>query len=300
MDEFLENLKIAEKAWIEAKKIADKLVKPGNKFLDVAESVENKIREICDIGFPINLSRNNEAAHYSPKEDTIDTFNEGDLVKVDIGTQSEGYIVDAAYSIDLSKNGAHKDLCEASKQALNNAEKYVKEKKSNSEFGELGAIIEKTIKSYGYKPIYNLTGHSIERYNLHSGKSILNYASGNKNKVGYGSFAIEPFATDGSGFVKNGSFCSIYSYSNSKTRLPYARKLIEEAKKYRIPLSERWIGKDVGPIQKKLAMNNLISNNCLIKHPILLDQKGSFVSQHEKTFYIDKEDKVHVFPNIEY
>lgn len=300
MEEVLDNLKIAEKAWLEAKRIADLLVKPGNKLLQVANEVEEKIKESAEIAFPVNISRNNEAAHYSPKDDCKETFNEGDLVKIDIGTHSEGYIVDAAYSIDLS-NGMHKMLCDASKEALNNAIKYVKKNKSKSEYGEIGKIIEKTIKSFnGYKPIYNLTGHSIDRYNLHSGKSIFNYSSENKNTLGFGSFAIEPFATDGSGLVSNGTFCSIYSYSNSNTRLPNSRKLIEEAKTFRTPFSERWIGKTMDPIQKKMALNNLIKNKCLKLHPILIEKQGSFVSQHEKTFYIDENDKVHIFPNIDY
>ena len=51
---------------------------------------------------------------------------------------------------------------------------------------------------------------------------------------------------------------------------------------------------------KKLAMTSLINSGCFKTHPVLLEKQGSFVSQHEKTIYIDENNKVHVFPDIEY
>ncbi len=299
MDEILTNLKKAEKAWINARNVALKEVKVNAKLLDVAKKVENEILKTCEIAFPINISRNNEAAHYSPKDDCEDVFKENDLIKIDIGCHSEGYVVDAAFTINLGKD--NNEILNASKEALNNAIKYVQKEKMNSEYGTLGEIIETTILKYkNCKPIYNLTGHSMEQYNLHAGKSIINHASDNKSKLGKGIFAIEPFATNGSGFIKNGDFCSIYSYINSNTRLPNSRKIADEAKQYSMPFSERWIGKNLEPLQKKIALNSLIQNKCFSKHPVLIDIKDSFVSQHEKTIYIDENNEVHVFPDIEY
>jgi len=301
MDEIYNNLKVAEKAWKNAKKIADLLVKPGINLLQVAEEVEDKIEETANIAFPINISRNNEAAHYSPKDDCKDTFKEGDMVKIDIGCHSKGHIVDAAYTINLSKDKIHNEILEASKNALNNAIKYIQKEKNESTYNEIGKIIEETIKSYANcKPIYNLTGHSLEQYNLHAGKSIFNHASNNKNKLGQGLFAIEPFATNGSGLISNGSFNSIYSYANSNTRLANSRALADEAKKFKLPFSERWIGKDLDLNAKKLAITTLVTSGCFKTHPVLIDKQGSFVSQHEKTVYIDEDNKVHVFPDIEY
>jgi len=298
-EEILKEIRIAENAWKEAKRISDLLVKPGNSLLQVAEEVEDKILETCEIAFPINISRNNEAAHYSPLSNSEDVFGEEDIVKIDIGCHSNGYVVDAAYTINLGN--LHPTLGTASKEALENAIKYIKEYKEESEFGEIGKIIETTIKSFdGYKPIYNLTGHSMEQYNLHAGKAVFNHTSDNKNKLGQGFYAIEPFATNGTGLIQNGNFCSIYSYSNSNTRLPSARTLAEEAKKYKMPFSERWIGKSLNTNEKRLAINSLIQNKCFKSHPVLIERHGSFVSQHEKTIYIDENNKVHVFPDIKY
>jgi methionine aminopeptidase len=82
--------------------------------------------------------------------------------------------------------------------------------------------------------------------------------------------------------------------------LPNSRKIADEAKQYHMPFSERWIGKNLEQLQKKMALNSLIQNKCFSKHPVLIDINNSFVSQHEKTVYIDENHEVHVFPNIYY
>ena len=63
--------------------------------------------------------------------------------------------------------------------------------------GKIGSLIETTIKNRGFKPISNLTGHSVGRYLIHAGLSIPNVAqpvSFAKVKTGE-IYAIEPFVT---------------------------------------------------------------------------------------------------------
>ncbi len=191
-EEVLENYSIANNAWLEARSLALKLIKPGASILDVATKVESKIKEIANIGFPINISRNYQAAHFTPNTDTKDLFEQDDLIKLDIGVHSSGYIIDAAFTIDLSKDNKNKALVDASKDGLNNAVEYVKQNGKNSTFSDIGRLIEAGIKNKGFKPILNLTGHSLGRYKVHAGASIFNYDTNNKNKIGTGMFAIEP------------------------------------------------------------------------------------------------------------
>ena len=40
--------------------------------------------------------------------------------------------------------------------------------------GEIGAAVEEAINEYKLNPIANLTGHSLEQYNLHAGISVPN------------------------------------------------------------------------------------------------------------------------------
>lgn len=294
----LTNLKIAEKGWIEARKLALKLVKPDAYILDVTEQIETKIKEYCDCAFPLNISVNNQAAHYTPLSDCIEKIEREDVIKIDVGTHSNGYIVDAAFTIDLK--GDQQKLLDASKNALNAAVKYVRENGVETEYGKLGEIIEKEIIKLGFKPIYNLTGHSMMPYEIHAGQSILNYLTENKKKLGEGLFAIEPFATNGTGYVHDGNFCGIYFYMGGNSRNLNARKIIEDAKKTNgLPFAERWVGKGIKPFAKKLALQQLIKEKVIRKASVLQDIQGSLVSQHEKTVLITKE-KVYVFPDIEF
>ena len=69
---------------------------------------------------------------------------------------------------------------------------------------DVGRTIEKTIKDLGLIPIANLSGHSLEQYTIHAGKTVPNiWSIGSFNFPNEQAFACEPFVTtgDGLGFV---------------------------------------------------------------------------------------------------
>lgn len=285
----------ANKAWQAAKKVAEKEIKAGKSILTCAEKIEAEIKKHAEIAFPVNLSRNNSAAHYSPLSDSKEIWGKDDLIKVDIGAQSNGYTVDGAFTIDLS--GKNENLVEASKKALEKALDYVKKNKKDSKVGEIGAIIEKEIVSFGFKPISNLMGHEISTYNLHAGKSIPNISQKDDSILGTNKiYAIEPFASTGNGFVKNASFCSIYFPTNKQTRNTTGRQILKEIESFKgLPFSERWIGKKINSISKKMALALLVKEGCIRPAPQLDDKEGCLISQAEATIYIDENNIIHIF-----
>ena len=92
--------KETEKKWIEAGKIGAmaldygiKLIKPRVKLLEVAEKVEQKIKELGGRpAFPCNISRNDLAAHYTPGYNDEEIFLESDIIKLDVGAHIDGCI----------------------------------------------------------------------------------------------------------------------------------------------------------------------------------------------------------------
>ena len=100
----------------EVQENAKKNIKKGQKLLDIAE------KDILVLGgkpaFPVNLSLNNIAAHYTPSIDDK-TILEEDVIKVDIGVHVNGFIADSAMTLDFS--GKNKGLVKASEKALENA-----------------------------------------------------------------------------------------------------------------------------------------------------------------------------------
>lgn len=152
-------LKEAGKVSKEALQHARTIVRPGAKLLDIAEGIESFMKEKgYDCSFPVNLSINDSAAHYTPEFDDNSVVPQGAVIKVDIGARKEVYLTDCAMTISFSDK--HSKLVEASEKALENAISMVK---AGRAVNEIGREIDKVAKSYGFNPIRNLGGHGIER-----------------------------------------------------------------------------------------------------------------------------------------
>ena len=270
-----------------------RLVEPGIKLVEVAEKVESYIRELkAQPAFPLNISVNEVAAHRTPLIDDGETIPEDSIVKVDIGVHVNGYIADTA--ITLVFNDKLRKLAEAASDAL---EKAILVVSPGVRFSDVGAVIESTIKKYGFKVIKNLSGHSLDRYNIHAGDIIPNY----KDSLSYGKFrvgrayAIEPFATNGKGAVTE--LRQVQIYALKKTKLGFGltdkERMVLEAISERfktLPFCERWL-RDVieDAASLRTIMRNLVRKGYLRQYPVLVEIKAGAVSQFEETIYISKE-----------
>lgn len=280
--------------WIKAGSIASEvreysktLIKPGAKLLDIANKIEDKIRELGAVpAFPVNLSSNEVAAHYTPAYND-ETVLDKQVLKTDIGVCYNGAIGDTAYTIDLS--GKYGKLVEASKAAC---EAAIKACRIGATLGEIGRAIEETIKGYGFNPIKNLSGHGLSEYNIHDEPSIPNYDNGSEAKLKKGDIiAIEPFATNGGGRIREGSYPEIYcEISDKPIRDINARKIFEEIRKFKdLPFSTRDLVKKFPPPKVLLALRRLRLNNNLESYAPLPEASGGIVSQHEESLLIDDE-----------
>ncbi len=256
------------------------LVKVGASLLEMVEVTEAMVvEEGADLAFPLNISFNEAAAHDTAMPGDERTFSSGDLVKVDLGVQIDGYIADTALTVDL---GDHADLVEASRAALEAAIAVVR---PGITTGEIGTIIQATIEEHGYKPVANLTGHGLGHYDLHASPTIPNIAMAGGAVIEEGMvFAIEPFATTGSGRISEGNRVEIYQQIAARpARLPSARRVLKTARPRRgLPFARRWVpgGKvDIG-------LMNLVQSGILHPFPVLHDVPGSFVSQAEHTLIV--------------
>ncbi|MBT4376611.1 type II methionyl aminopeptidase [archaeon] len=281
---------------IEAGKIASEIkqwikpqIKKGTPLLEIAEKIENKIEELGAFpAFPVNLSINEQAAHYTPTHND-ESLAHG-LLKVDFGVQVEGYIADTAFSLDLENSEENKKLIEASRQALDNVEENIS---AEILLGDVGKIIEDTINSFGYNPVTNLSGHLMERFTLHAGVSVPNIDNKSDFELGEGLYAIEPFATNGGGKIHDGTKGNIYLWSEDKNiRSPLAREILEYIKDNfgSLPFASRWLVKEFGS-KALLALRQLENEEIVHHYAILTEEKGTLVSQAENTFLIE-EDKV--------
>ncbi len=291
-DDVYEKYRLAGKIASEARDFGVGLIKKDVSLLEVAKKIEKRIIDNgAGLSFPVNISINEIAAHYSPRHDDELTFKKGDVVKLDVGTHIDGYIADTAVTVEVETNN-YSEMIKASSEGLKTAINHMK---SGIHMNEIGKAVEETIASYGFKPIDNLTGHSLNRYILHAGMTVPSIPDLlNKGKPKDGDvLAIEPFATDGAGHIIAGSGSNIYlCKENFNFRLIRDKRakmifLKFKAQFKTLPFAERWADNlfnynDI--ILKKLSFLGLIKH-----YPQLIESKKGIVTQKEHTVIV-KED----------
>ncbi|MDE1848828.1 MAG: type II methionyl aminopeptidase [Nanoarchaeota archaeon] len=267
------------------------IVRPGVPLLEIAEKIESKTAELGGRpAFPVNLSINDVAAHYTPSHDDK-TLAHG-LLKVDFGVHVDGWIADTAMSFDLENSGENRKLIEAAEKALENAIKIVK---SGARLRDIGREIQKTIEAHGAYPIINLSGHSVSHLDLHAGTTIPNYDNESSEIFDEGVYAIEPFATPGNGRVYDGKPSGIYELvSGRNVRSPIARRILDfiTEEYYTLPFCSRWIVEKFGQ-SALFGLKQLEDNGNLHQFEQLIEVSHRNVAQAEHTIIIEK-NKVEV------
>lgn len=267
-----------------------RLIMVGESLLDIAETVEQMIAEEgAKPAFPVNISINDIAAHYTPEAESQESLGEDDLVKVDMGIEINGGLSDTAYTIDLSGN--NEKLVQASQDAL---QKAIDAIRPGMAVGDVGGVIEETIKGYGYRPIANLSGHMIKSNELHAGVEIPNVKTQDKYELKEGEiFAVEPFSTTGNGYVEDLDQVEIFSlYSPAKVRMRQSRKIIEHViKNYgMLPFAERWVRKEFkSKLLVSAALRELLENQFIRGYPVLREVSRGLVAQSEHTILVTAE-----------
>jgi methionyl aminopeptidase len=258
-------------------------VEVGASHLKVAEYAEDRIRELGgEPAFPVNISIDEEAAHATPSRDDESTFGE-EMINLDIGVHVDGWLADTAITVDHSGNP---DLVDASAEALDAAIETVA---PGVHTGEVGAAIEEAIDGYGYNPVVNLSGHGLGHWDQHTDPSIPNrgVSQGVEFEVG-DVVAIEPFATDGSGRVGEGSSEQIFALEREgSVRNRQAKQVLEQiTEEFRtLPFAARWLDSS----RSEMALRRLKMQGLVHGYPVLKEDEGRLVSQKEHTVIVTED-----------
>jgi methionyl aminopeptidase len=268
----------------------------GSTLLEICESVESQIRGMgAEPAFPVNTSLNDIAAHYTAEPNDSTTVKEGDVLKIDIGVQIDGYIADTAVTVCYDPK--YESLVKAAEAALAEA---VRAARANTKAGDIGRVIEATITKFGFRPIQNLSGHSLQQYTVHAGKSIPNIWTRGSSfaLLPNQAYAIEPFVTtkDGQGVVYEGKTRNIFGITSRKpVKDEEADKLLELIwSRYRtLPFAMRWLTERYDEKDVRRLMETLIKKKNVHSYPILVEGHGKVVVQAEHTL-IPSESSVSV------
>ena len=286
--EALDKLRLSGKILRETREEIKNYVREGMPIIEICEKAENLIRNKGGKpAFPCNVSINEIAAHYtSPPNDTT-KIPENSVVKVDIGAHVDGYLTDTAVTVCF--NPEYTGLVETAERALKVAVENIRPGLSTS---QLGSIIESSIKSRGFKPVSNLTGHQVGRYLVHTGTSLPNVAQlfSSKLKLG-GTYAVEPFVTlpNAAGRVEDGDEAAIFRFVKSRSlKNNHARQLLKyiEVNFRTLPFAERWLQNVVPRENYREAFHELLSSKCLMQYPVFVEASGKTVAQAEHTVLV--------------
>lgn len=263
-------------------------VKENMPIIDVCEKAEGLIRaKGGKPAFPVNVSINEITAHYTAVPGDTAMIPAGCTAKIDIGVQVDGYVTDTAFTAAFNPEG--RAMTQTSELALKTAIEVIH---GGIQVSEIGQAVERTIKNRGFKPISNLTGHSVGRYLIHAGTSIPSVGGFNPHKLETGGvYAVEPFVTtpDAAGMVDDTPQNTIYRFLKTKSlKTEPAKKLIKYIEKefHTLPFAERWTIGVLPKEQHKAAFKELLASKSIMSYPVFVEVSGKPVAQVEHTMLV--------------
>jgi methionyl aminopeptidase len=260
-------------------------IKAGVKLLDIAVQVESEIvAQGATPAFPCNISINHIASHDTPSIGDERIFLDGDVVKLDFGVSVDGYVADAAFTVEIGAR-AHAKLISAAERALAAG---ISVAKPGAFIHDIGRSINESAMSEGYRTLKDLLGHSLKRNCLHGGITIPSYDDGSFLRVREGDvLAIEPFLTAGSGAIVRANRGNIYQLIRNEPIYAHGELqkglLAQLSKNYQnFPFAERWLTDTEG-------VSDLVRSACLYNYPVLVEADLAPVAQAESTIIVERE-----------
>ncbi|HWP85375.1 MAG TPA: type I methionyl aminopeptidase [Terriglobia bacterium] len=179
------------------------MVRPGLATIELERVAERRIAERGArpafkglYNFPCVLctSINNEIVHGIPSPKRI--LREGDLLKIDVGAEVEGYYGDSAITVAVGEiSPALRQLMRVTEESLYAAIDRVR---LGSRLGDVCSAVEQYVTPYGYSVVRDFVGHGIGS-RLHEDPKVPNFGTpgvGPKLKEGM-ALAIEPMVNSG-------------------------------------------------------------------------------------------------------
>lgn len=297
------------------------IIKPNISLKSISKLIEDKIRTEVNydfknplnagIAFPVGLSLNNCAAHYTPNYYENDIIlNNDDILKIDYGVHFNGTIIDSAFTIHF--NNKFDEFIDISKKLTNYAVSLCG---PDVILGEIGADIEEYIlskeieidgKLYQLRTMSDLSGHAISKYEIHAGKALPNIAINYPLRMKeHEYYAVEPFVTTGPGKIilkePNSHFMMNKNYKmNSKKIEDYDEKFVYDLidNNYStLPFCQKWLYEYDKNYNYDNILKKLESKKILQSYPPIYDINGSIISQFEHTIFIKENGIINLTTN---
>jgi len=281
-------------------------IQPGKKAIDLCIAGDKLLEEALKpifkdtkdkgISFPTCVSVNEIVGHYSPLPPDELTIKEGDVVKVDLGVQIDGYVAMAAHTVVASATPTmpttdrKADLIAACHFAAEAAHRLLKPGKKNS---DITAAIKKIAEIYKVSPMEGVLSHQIKRFIIDGNKSIINKETLDQkvedfefqeNEV----YCIDIVMSTGEGKSKEiESKTTVFKRAvdqNYLLKMKASRYVLNEINQRfpTFPFTLRALDDKKG----KLGITEMLKHNLLHPYPVLFEKAGEFVAQIKFTAMI--------------
>lgn len=290
-------------------------LRPGIKLIDIAKIIEMITYELSTqnksinkgIGFPVGLSLNGCAAHFHPSPTDTTILTNSDIIKIDFGTEANGWIIDSAFTICFDQK--FNNLLEAVKEAT---ETGIKNAGIDVNICDWGCMIQEVMESNEIildgvtcpiKSISNLGGHNIIKGIIHGGMFLpttnMKSTFPSTYRFKEGVYAIETFGSTGSNIATELGESTLYrinpntlnSINNLKlnSTKQLCNKIYSSFKT--LPFTDRYV--DLFNINNfKSHLNILTNNNLIHSYPPLCVGLKDYTAQYEHTVYIGENNKI--------
>lgn len=163
-------MKQGGKKLAKVKEVLLAMIRPGVRPIELEEKAEETIarlgaeasfKKVKGYNWATCINVNEGVVHGIPNNIP---FQEGDLVSCDVGVYYKGFHTDSAFTVGVGQiSEGKKRFLEAGRHAQDEALKKVR---AGNRVSDISKAINDTVRSYGYSPVYDLTGHGVGR-NLH-------------------------------------------------------------------------------------------------------------------------------------
>jgi methionyl aminopeptidase len=143
------------------------------------------------------ISLNDEAVHGIPGERKL---LEGDLVKLDVTVEKDGFMADAAITVAVGRVSSQAEqLMDCAERAFHKAMLVAR---AGFRVFEIGRMVEREVRKSGFSVVRELGGHGIGR-TIHEPPHVPNYADPHAQQIMSEGLVItvEPIISSGSGRV---------------------------------------------------------------------------------------------------
>jgi curved DNA binding protein len=313
---------------LDALKHVISLAKPGTVIYDLClkgdayindalTKIYTKKKFIKGIAFPTTINVNEVCGHFSAlNEDSNDpheykVLSDGDLVKIDLGVQINGFAALVAHTIVVGEGqvtGRKADVILAAYNAIQSALRSMYPQKNNN--NEVTGIIKTVCDSYKVTPVEGVLSHRMKRDIVDGMEVIINHATFDQKvdqrNFEFGDvFGLDVIVSSAEGKPRETTIkTSIYKRAletTYKLKTESGRKLLSviEQNFHTFPFSlNSFDNEDAlkmkNPIQNlkttaKMGLVECVKNELVHPYPVLSEKKGEFVAQFKYTIAVLNE-----------